>query len=119
NRTLQSEGATVFPDVKLLHPVTKQPCVISENWRFDQTKTDEINSRQPCGFHFGPSHTTVPGIKNYLEDYEDMTPQSVMFDDTQVDTKTILPGLGLTFDFPKPVSFVRRLVEMSTEDNSI
>ena len=47
-----------------------------------------------------------------------MTPQSVMFDDTQVDTK-ILPGLGIKFDFPKPLSFVRRLVEASTSDDAV
>ena len=119
NRTLQSEGAKVFPDVVLLHPVTKKKCKISDNWRFDQAKTDEIGSREPNGFHFGQDHTTVPGVKNYIEEYEEMTPQSVMFDDTQVDTKTILPGMGIDFDFPKPLSFVRRLVEASTAENSI
>jgi adenine-specific DNA-methyltransferase len=119
NRTLQSEGAKVFPDVVLKHPVTNKKCEISENWRFDQAKTDEIAARTPTGFHFGPDHKTVPGIKNYLEEYEDMTPQSVMFDDTQVDTKTILPGMGIDFDFPKPLSFVRRLVEASTGENAI
>ena len=119
NRTLQSEGAKVFPDVVLFYPGTKQKCKISDNWRFDQQKTDEIAARNPTGFHFGADHTTVPGIKNYIEEYENMTPQSVMFDDTQVDTKTILPGMGIDFDFPKPLSFVRRLVEASTTDNAI
>lgn len=119
NRTLQSEGAQVFPDVVLMHDVTKKKCTLSDNWRFNQEKTDELASRKPTGFHFGPDHTTVPGVKNYLEEYEEMTPQSVMFDDTQVDTKTILPGMGLKFDFPKPLSFVRRLVEMSTGEHSL
>lgn len=118
NRTLQSEGAKVHPDVALIHPVTKKKCAISDNWRFDQEKTDEIAARKPTGFHFGSDHTTVPGIKNYLEEYEEMTPQSVMFDDTQVDTKTILPGLGLNFDFPKPLSFVRRILEMAAPKSS-
>lgn len=113
NRTLQSEGATVYPDVVLMHPITKKKCVLSDNWRFDQAKTDEIAARKPTGFHFGSDHTTVPGIKNYLDEYDEMTPQSVMFDDTQVDTKTILPGMGLDFGFPKPLSFVRRIVEMA------
>src|SRR5439155_19047614 len=113
NRTLQSAGAKVFPDVRLIHPDAKKKCKISANWRFNQQKTDEIAARRPTGFHFGPDHTTVPGVKNYLDEYEEMTPQSVMFDDTQVDTKTILPDLGLHFDFPKPLSFVRRILEMA------
>jgi len=119
NRTLQSEGATVYPHVVLYYPGTNHKCKISDNWRFDQEKTNEIAARTPTGFHFGADHTTVPGIKNYIEEYENMTPQSVMFDDTQVDTKTILPGMGIDFDFPKPLSFVRRLVEASTVENSI
>ena len=118
NRTLQSEGASVYPDVVLVHPTTKQKCEISDNWRFPQAKTDEIAARNPTGFHFGPDHSTVPGIKNYLEEYEQMTPQSVMFDDTQVDTKTILPGMGLSFGFPKPLSFVRRILEMAAPPSS-
>ncbi len=119
NRTLKSEGAKVFPDVVLIHPETKKKCKISDNWRFNQEITDEIAARKPTGFHFGPDHTTVPRIKNYVEEYENMTPQTVMFDDTQVDTKTILPGMGIDFDFPKPLSFVRRLVEASTAENAI
>ncbi len=119
NRTLQSEGAKVFPDVILKHPTNGKKCKISDNWRFGQEKTDEIAARKPTGFHFGSDESTVPGVKNYLEEYENMTPQSVMFDDTQVDTKTILPGMGIDFDFPKPLSFVRRLVEASTAENSI
>lgn len=118
NRTLQSEGASVYPDVVLIHPETKEKCEISENWRFDQAKTDEIAARVPTGFHFGADHSTVPGIKNYLDEYDEMTPQSVMFDDTQVDTKTILPGMGLKFDFPKPVSFVKRILEMAAPKSS-
>ena len=47
NRTLQSEGAQVFPHVVLIHPVTKMKCELSDNWRFDQTKTDEIAARTP------------------------------------------------------------------------
>src|SRR5258708_33180634 len=118
NRTLQSEGASVYPSVMLIHPKTKQKCAISANWRFDHKKTDEIAARKPTGFHFGPDHATVPGIKNYLDEYEEMHPQSVMFDDTQVDTKTILPGMGLTFEFPKPVSFVKRILEMAAPPSS-
>ncbi len=118
NRTLQSEGATVYPDVVLIHPVTKKKCKISDNWRFGQEKTDEIAARKPTGFHFGEDETTVPGVKNYLDEYENMTPQSVMFDDTQVDTKTILPGMGLDFGFPKPLSFVRRILEMAAPPES-
>ena len=76
NRTLQSEGAKVFPDVVLIHPATNKKCEISENWRFDQKKTDEIAARTPTGFHFGPDHTTVPRIKTYVDDYEEMTHSS-------------------------------------------
>ncbi|MEI6493520.1 MAG: site-specific DNA-methyltransferase, partial [Verrucomicrobiota bacterium] len=118
NRTLQSDGAKVFPDSVLIHPGTRKKCKLSSNWRFDQAKTDEIAARKPTGFHFGPNETTVPGIKNYLDEYENMTPQTVMFDDTQVDTKTILPGMGLNFDFPKPLSFVRRILEMAAPPSS-
>lgn len=118
NRTLQSEGAKVYPEVTLFFPGTQQKCKISSKWRFNQEKTDEIAARKPTGFHFGPNSSTVPGIKNYLNEYENMTPQSVMFDDTQVDTKSILPGMGLTFDFPKPLSFVRRILEMAAPPSS-
>lgn len=118
NRTLQSEGAKTFPNVVLLHPITKKKCQISDNWRFDQKKTDELASRNPSGFHFGSDHKTTPRIKTYVDDYENMTPQSVVFDDTQVDTKTILPGMGLVFDFPKPLSFVRRILEMAAPPGS-
>jgi adenine-specific DNA-methyltransferase len=118
NRTLQSEGAIVYPNVLLIHPTSKKKCKISDNWRFDQDKTDEIAARKPTGFHFGEDETTVPGVKNYLDEYENMTPQSVMFDDTQVDTKTILPGMGLDFGFPKPLSFVRRILEMAAPPSS-
>ena len=63
NRTLQSEGAKVFPDVVMIHPVTKERCKISTNWRFDQAKTDEIAARKPTGFHFGPRQQPFPASR--------------------------------------------------------
>src|SRR5258708_39715581 len=47
NRTLQSEVASVYTGVMLIHPKTKQNCASSANWRFDQKRTYEIAARKP------------------------------------------------------------------------
>ena len=102
----------------LMHPVTKKACAMPEGgWRYkEETLRELVDTNQ---IYYGNDENYVPRKKLYLKDYLTQIPKGIMFFDSQTDVK-FLQKNHLPFDFPKPIDFVRYLVEMVNADkNSI
>lgn len=73
---------------------------------------------------FGKTGTSKPQLKRFLSDAQDkgLTPKS-LWDDcgTATDgTKEIMDLFGAkVFDTPKPVGFIKKIIELATKDNAI
>jgi hypothetical protein len=99
----------------LLHPATKKPCKIPENgWRYKEEIRKLENENL---WHFGADEKTIPRRKLYLHDYIMQKPKGIGFSDSQADVR-YLKNLEVNFDFPKPTSFIRWLLQMVSSNNT-
>jgi adenine-specific DNA-methyltransferase len=87
----------------------------------------------PGGFRFGPAelerlvaddrihfHTdgSLPTIKRYLDDNPRQRPKGIMSDDQRPDAN-LLEAMGLRFDNPKQLAFMRRILGIFAPDATI
>lgn len=87
----------------------------------------------PGGFRFGPAELerlvaedrihfhadgSLPTIKRYLDDHPAQRPKGIMSDDQRPDAN-LLEGMGLTFDNPKQLAFMRRILGIFAPDATI
>jgi adenine-specific DNA-methyltransferase len=87
----------------------------------------------PGGFRFGPGelarlvaedrihfHTdgSLPTIKRYLDDHPGQRPKGIMSDDQRPDAN-LLGAMGLAFENPKQLSFMRRILGIFGPDATI
>lgn len=101
----------------LLHPVTKKPCKIPENgWRYKEEEIRKLENENL--WHFGVDEKTIPRRKLYLHDYIMQKPKGIGFFDSQSDVR-YLKNLEVNFDFPKPTSFIRWLLQMASSSDAI
>ncbi|MFH1962852.1 MAG: site-specific DNA-methyltransferase [bacterium] len=101
----------------LFHPKTKKPCKIPENgWRYKEGEIRRLENENL--WHFGIDETTIPRKKLYLNDYIMQKPKGIGFFDSQSDVR-YLKNLEVNFDFPKPTSFIRWLLQMTSSDKAI
>lgn len=109
-----SDGNT---ESEIIHPITQKPCnKPSHGWRYKESTIREMESQNM--WHFGKDETIIPTPKRYLLDYPVQTPKSVLFYDSQIDSKILLKE-KLFFDFPKPVAFIKQLLVMHTKKDDI
>lgn len=108
-------GANVTSEI--IHPITKKSCnKPSHGWRYKEETIREMEKNDM--WHFGKDETVIPTPKRYLMDYPNQTPKSVLFYDSQVDSKILLKE-KIFFDFPKPVAFIKQLLTMHTSSSDI
>jgi adenine-specific DNA-methyltransferase len=100
----------------LLHPTTKKPCKIPENgWRYKEEEIRKLENENL--WHFGVDEKTIPRRKLYLHDYIMQKPKGIGFFDSQADVR-YLKNLEVNFDFPKPTSFIRWLLQMVSSNDA-
>lgn len=101
----------------ILHPETKKPCKVgSRGWAYSQDAMKELLENN--FILFGKDEATVPQLKNYLSDNEKTVPKSVLFFDAQVTTKWMKAN-KFGFDYPKPVSLVKYLLQAPQDRNAL
>lgn len=107
------------PKYEIAHPTTKLPVKMpSRGWRSQESRMRELIAENKI--HFGPDHTTVPCVKRYLSESETEVPYSVFYNDGRGATKRLRKLLGgAFFDFPKDELVLKRLVEITTNNNDI
>lgn len=102
---------------EIIHPVTQKACAKpSHGWRYKESTIREMEERNE--WHFGKDETIIPTPKRYLLDYPNQTPKSVLFHDSQIDSKYLLKE-KIFFDFPKPVEMLKQFLMMHSSDNDI
>lgn len=102
---------------EIIHPITKKPCKKPEGgWRYKESTIREMEKNKE--WHFGETEDIIPTPKRYLENYLNQKPTSVQFYDSQIDSKRWKEE-GIYFDFPKPVEFIKQLLRMSSDKESI
>lgn len=102
---------------EIIHPVTQKACAKSSHgWRYKESTIREMEERNE--WHFGKDETIIPTPKRYLLDYPNQTPKSVLFYDSQIDSKYLLKE-KIFFDFPKPVEMLKQFLMMHSSDNDI
>jgi adenine-specific DNA-methyltransferase len=100
----------------LLHPVTKQPCLVpAKGWRFPDKSMDELLANGKVVF--GSDERTQPRRKYLLKENMYDTVSSLIYyggSDT-----ALLSSLGIPFDTPKIVHIVKEHVQSMTVDGDI
>ncbi len=102
---------------QILHPITKKPCKIPQDgWRYKEEEIRRMEKENE--WHFGEDENTIPRKKLYLRDYLTQNPRGINFFDTQRDIR-LLREIGVPFDFPKPIEYIKHLIRMVTKGEYI
>jgi adenine-specific DNA-methyltransferase len=104
------------------HPKTKKPCrVPARGYRYSPDTMKQMLKEKPCPILFGKDHTQIIQLKVYLKDYVP-TFKSVIND---IDARTgqnelaKLFGSREVFRNPKPVELIERLLDYTTDAESV
>jgi adenine-specific DNA-methyltransferase len=101
----------------ILHPVTQKPCKKGRRgWAYSRESINELIKEDKI--LFGENEQSVPQLKCYLEDTILQTPRGIMFYDSQIDTKWLKTN-ALNFDYAKPVEYIKQLIRVLDDKNSI
>lgn len=97
----------------LHNPVTgKDDPVPPGGYRFSEEKLSALVADGRIHFH---SDGSLPTIKRYLDENEGQRPKSIMSDDQRPD-HALLQSLGVPFDNPKQMSFMKRIISIVDDD---
>lgn len=103
----------------IIHPVTHKPCVKPDfGWRWTE---ETFLNYEKCGdIEWGRDETTQPHVKKRIETVDEKL-KSVYYEDGRIATKLLesIFGVKKIFDNPKPTNLIRRLMEFSTQEDSI
>ena len=112
---MTAPGSKNFHEIK--HPITGEVCRnSSRGWAYAPSKIDEMISEGRISF--GVDHKKIPEVKGYLSDNLTSTSKSVLFHDSQIDTKQ-LKEAKIPFDYPKPTALLRHLIQLAVNQNEI
>ena len=99
-------------DFDIIHPTTKKPCFHgTRGWAYSEEAIHDLILQDRIAF--GDKEDTIPRLKNYLHDKENISvlPKSVLFFDSQSTTKW-MKAQKFCFDFPKAIEYVKYIVSM-------
>lgn len=104
-------------DTVILHPITNKPCAIpSGGWRYNDETLQEMV--KDGNIVFGHDETIIPTVKRYLHDYTHQLPKSNLYFDSQSTTKW-LKSIGIPFDFPKAIEFIKHILSFSNDKSAL
>lgn len=97
----------------IINPLTgKEDPIPPGGYRYTPEYIAELMEQNLIHFHTDGS---LPRIKRYLMDYKKQRPKSIMSDDQRPDN-TMLEDMGLDFDNPKQLSFMKRILSIFADD---
>lgn len=99
----------------IIHPRTHKPCFCgTRGWAYTKENVQQLIDGNRVSF--GYDEKTIPRLKNYLTDNENITvlPKSVLFFDSQGTTKW-MKAQGFGFDFPKALDYIKYVISMYPE----
>lgn len=102
---------------EIIHPITGKACVSgTRGWAYPEDTIKEFVDKKRI--EFGENETTIPRLKNYLqEDGNDtVLAKSVLFFDSQGSTKW-MKAEGLPFDYPKAIEFIKYVISLYPYDH--
>ncbi|MER2007569.1 MAG: site-specific DNA-methyltransferase [Psychrobacillus sp.] len=100
----------------LFNPLTqKYDAVPPGGYRYSSEKLKKLVEDNRIHFHLDGS---LPTIKRYLEENSKQRPKSIMSDDQRPDYN-FLKDNNLTFDNPKQLTFMKRIINIMDSDSTI
>lgn len=107
------------PSGKVINP-TKGRC-----WRTSKTNLEKLISDNRIWF--GKNKDGVPRIKRFLSEVQEgLVPLTIWLhqdvghnQQARQDLKTIFPDADFPFETPKPISLIKRILQIATDENSI
>ncbi|WP_448904636.1 site-specific DNA-methyltransferase [Gemella sp.] len=101
-------------NIAILNPLTGEKDPIPPGgFRYKKEKLDELIMNDRIHFH---NDGSLPTIKRYLEENRQQRPKSIMSDDQRPDN-TMLKNMGLSFDNPKQLAFIKRILSIFKEND--
>lgn len=101
----------------IIHPLTNKACLCgTRGWAYNEDSIAQFINKHKIAF--GDDETTIPRLKNYLEENENHTvlPKSILFFDSQATTKW-MKAQGFVFDFPKAIDYIKYIISMYPKKN--
>lgn len=97
----------------IMNPLTgKYDNIPPGGFRYDNDKLQVLVDDNRIHFHTDGS---LPVIKRYLDEYPNQRPKGIMSDDQRPDYN-LLQSMGLKFDNPKQMSFIKRILSIFDKD---
>ena len=97
----------------IMNPVTGQKDPVPPGgFRYSAEKLEELIADGRIHFHADGS---LPRLKRYLDDNPRQRPKGIMSDDQRPDN-SLLTAMGIGFDNPKQLSFMKRIVSIFPKD---
>ena len=94
------------------------------SWAFGKERYEELVRKNRI--YFGTDGKNVPRYKSFLSEVRKLVPVTIWKrgevgdnQEAKEEVKALLADTGGTFDSPKPVRLVRRIIELATEKNSL
>lgn len=97
---------------EIIHPQTHKPCSCgTRGWAYTEDTIKQLLDEDKIVF--GEDETTIPRLKNYLFEKQNITilPKSILFFDSQGTTKW-MKSESFGFDFPKAIDFIKYVISM-------
>lgn len=100
----------------ITNPLTgKEDSVPPGGFRYKDEKLKELIKENRIHFHLDGS---LPRLKRYLNENRKQRPKSIMSDDQRPDYK-LLKDMGISFDNPKQMTFMHRILSVFDKNSTI
>lgn len=97
----------------LFNPLTKKDDPVPPGgYRFSETELARLVAEDRIHFHTDGS---LPTIKRYLDENPNQRPKGIMSDDQRPDAN-LLTAMGISFDNPKQLAFMKRVLSIFESD---
>ena len=102
----------------IINPATGKPCPVpSRGWGKSKDELEKLQNEDRIWYGDG---STPPRLKTYLKEDSVSVPDNYFFVDTSSDKRFLDRTIGKNaFPFPKSVDFLKNLIELGTDSNSI
>ena len=94
---------------------------VNRQWRV--TKEEFEHLRQDNRIYFGRNGDSIPSIKVFISEQKETTPISILLElgtskSSGINLQKLFNGISI-FDYPKPVSLIKHLLQISTAPNDL
>lgn len=106
-------------DFDIIHPITGKACVKPDfGWRWPKETFEKYS--KDGNIHWGNDENTQPRVKKRIDTVTELL-KSVYYEDGRASTKLLenLLGSKKIFENPKPVNLIKRLINFSTNEDSL